>query len=39
MCIFCQAGQGADTAVLLQPAHAQDFFNLKILEILAKPHR
>lgn len=30
-------GQGADTAVLLKPAHAQDFFNLKVLEILAKP--
>jgi hypothetical protein len=30
-------GQGADTAILLQPAHAQNFFDLKILEILAKP--
>jgi len=28
---------GADTAVLLQPVHAQNFFDLKILEILAKP--
>jgi hypothetical protein len=28
---------GADTAVLLQPAHAQNFFDLKILEVLAKP--
>jgi len=30
-------GQGADTAVVLKPAHAQDFFDLKIMEILAKP--
>ncbi|UCE40938.1 MAG: hypothetical protein JSV17_16075 [Candidatus Aminicenantes bacterium] len=29
--------QGADTAIVLQPAHAQNFFNMKILEILAKP--
>lgn len=28
---------GADTAVLLKPAHAQNFFDLRILEILAKP--
>jgi hypothetical protein len=30
-------GQGADTAILLKPAHAQNFFDMKILEILAKP--
>ena len=30
-------GEGADTAILLQPAHAQNFFDLKILEIMAKP--
>jgi hypothetical protein len=30
-------GQGSDTAILLQPAHAQNFFDIKILEILAKP--
>jgi hypothetical protein len=30
-------GSGADTAVLLQPAHAQNFFDLRIMEILAKP--
>ena len=29
--------RGADTAILLQPAHAQNFFDMKILEILAKP--
>jgi hypothetical protein len=28
---------GADTALLLQPANAQTFFDLRILEILAKP--
>ncbi len=31
-------GQGVDTAVLLRPAHAQNFFDLRILEILAKSH-
>ena len=30
-------GRGADTAVLLQPAHTQNFFDLRIMEILAKP--
>lgn len=30
-------GEGADTAILLQPAHAQNFFDLRIGEILAKP--
>jgi len=30
--------QGADTALLLKPAHAQDFFDLRIMEFLAKPH-
>lgn len=30
-------GSGADTAILLRPAHAQNFFDLRILEILAKP--
>lgn len=30
--------QGADTAVVLKPAHAQDFFDLRIMEFLAKPH-
>ncbi len=28
---------GADTALVLQPSNAQTFFDLKILEILAKP--
>jgi hypothetical protein len=30
-------GRGADTAAVLIPANAQTFFDLKILEILAKP--
>lgn len=30
--------QGVDTAVLLRPAHAQNFFDIRIMEILAKPH-
>jgi len=28
---------GADTALLLRPAHAQNFFDLRVMEILAKP--
>jgi hypothetical protein len=31
------SGSGADTALLLRPANAQTFFNLRVLEILAKP--
>lgn len=30
-------GHGADTAILLKPSHAQNFFDMKIAEILAKP--
>jgi hypothetical protein len=30
-------GHGADTACVLVPANAQDFFDLQIVEILAKP--
>jgi hypothetical protein len=30
-------GRGADTAVLLTPVNAQQFFDLQIMEILAKP--
>ncbi len=29
--------RGADTAILLKPAHAQNFFDLRIMEIIAKP--
>jgi hypothetical protein len=30
-------GWGVDTAVLLRPANAQTFFDLKVIEVLAKP--
>jgi hypothetical protein len=30
-------GRGADTAIMLIPANAQQFFDLRIMEILAKP--
>lgn len=31
------SGRGADTAVVLRPANSQDFFDLKILEVVCKP--
>ena len=31
-------GRGADTAVVLRPVNSQRFFDLKIKEILCKPH-
>lgn len=31
-------GRGADTAVVLKPVHSQDCFELKVQEILCKPH-
>ena len=31
------SGDGVDTAVMIRPAHMNNFFNLKIKEILAKP--
>lgn len=30
-------GQGADTAIVLKPAHGKRFFNTQILEIICKP--
>ncbi|MBC7263532.1 MAG: hypothetical protein H5T64_04140 [Chloroflexi bacterium] len=30
-------GRGADTALVLQPANAQSFFDLRVMEILCKP--
>ncbi|MGD2166066.1 MAG: pyruvate kinase alpha/beta domain-containing protein [Anaerolineae bacterium] len=30
-------GRGADTAIVLSPANAQQFFDLRVMEILAKP--
>jgi hypothetical protein len=31
-------GQGADTAIVLAPVHTHNFFDLKVKEILCKPH-
>jgi len=31
-------GRGADTAVVLKPVNSHNFFDLKIREILCKPH-
>lgn len=30
-------GQGADTALVLKPSNAQNFFDLRVMEVLAKP--
>ncbi len=37
--VICIAGtgSGADTALVVQPAHTHDFFDLKVKEILCKP--
>ena len=35
--VVAGTGRGADTAVLLIPANSQSFFDLRVLEILAKP--
>jgi hypothetical protein len=35
--VIAGTGRGADTAVVLMPANAQDFFDLRVMEILAKP--
>ena len=32
------SGQGLDTAIVCRPVNAQRFFNLKVQEILCKPH-
>lgn len=32
------AGRGADTALVLRPVNSQDFFDLRVKEILCKPH-
>jgi hypothetical protein len=31
-------GQGADTAIVLSPVHTHHFFDVKVKEILCKPH-
>ncbi len=33
------SGRGAETAVVLRPANAQDFFDLRILEVICKPRQ
>jgi len=30
-------GRGADTAVVLRPAHVQTFFDMRVMEVLCKP--
>jgi hypothetical protein len=32
------SADGADTAIVLKPVNSQDFFSLKVREILCKPH-
>ena len=32
------SGGGADYAIILKPVHSNDFFDLKVKEILCKPH-
>ena len=36
--VICGTGRGADMAVVLTPVNSADFFDLKIKEILCKPH-
>jgi hypothetical protein len=36
--VIAGSGRGADTAVVLVPSHTQDFFDLHVMEVLAKPH-
>ena len=31
-------GRGADTAIVLSPVHSHNFFDIKVKEILCKPH-
>ncbi|HHV78259.1 MAG TPA: hypothetical protein GXX40_01360 [Firmicutes bacterium] len=33
------SGRGADTALILKPAHANEFFNTEILEVVCKPRK
>jgi hypothetical protein len=35
--VIAGTGRGADTAVVLQPANAQSFFDMRIMEVLCKP--
>ena len=35
--VIAGTGRGADTAVVIRPANSQDFFDMKVKEILCKP--
>jgi hypothetical protein len=34
-----KAGAGADCAIVAMPSHCNNFFDFRVLEILAKPYR
>ena len=36
---FSKAGGGADCAIVAWPSHSNNFFDFRVLEILAKPYR
>ena len=36
--VICGTGRGADMAVVLKPVNSADFFDLRVKEILCKPH-
>ena len=36
--VIAGSGRGADTALVLTPVNSKDFFDLKVKEILCKPH-
>ncbi len=36
--VVAGTGRGADTAIVLRPVNSMDFFDLKVKEILCKPH-
>jgi hypothetical protein len=36
--VISGSGRGADTVVVLKPVTSTDFFDLKVQEILCKPH-
>jgi uncharacterized protein len=36
---FSKAGAGADCAIVVWPSHSNNFFDFRVLEILAKPYR
>ncbi len=36
--VIAGSSRGADTAVVLRPANSRDFFDLRVKEILCKPH-